>query len=254
MGTMASLPDLSVQLYSVRQALAQDFAGTLSRLAGLGLTRVEPYRMLEFAEKLKEVLPAAGLTAPTAHQALDGGDLDAIFRSAALLGVRTVVHPFTPADHWQSRADIQQLADTLREAATVASDHGVMVAYHNHAWELSTQIDGRPALELFADMLDPAVQLEIDTYWAATGGEDVPALLRRLGARVFALHLKDGPLNGDIAAQVPLGSGDLPVAEIIAAASGLQYPVLEFDAYAGDMFDGITASYAYARNTLGARR
>jgi sugar phosphate isomerase/epimerase len=234
--------------------LAEDFAGTLRRLADLGLTRVEPYGMLRFADELKVALPATGLTAPTTHQALDGGDLEAIFETAAMLGIRTVVHPFTPADCWQSRADIQQLADTLREAATVGSDYGVMVAYHNHAWELSTHIDGRPALELFADLLDPAILLEIDTYWAATGGQDVPALLRRLGARVFALHLKDGPLNGDTASQLPLGRGDLPAAEIIAAAPGLQFPVLEFDAYAGDIFEGIATSYAYAKNVLGARR
>ena len=110
------------------------------------------------------------LTAPTTHQALDGGDLEAIVETAAMLGIRTVVHPFTPADRWQSRADIQQLADTLHEAATVGSDFGVTVGYHNHAWELSSHIDGRPALELFADLLDPAVLLEIDTYWAATAG------------------------------------------------------------------------------------
>ena len=40
---MVSLPDLSVQLYSVRQTLAEDFAGTLRRLADLGLTRVVEY-------------------------------------------------------------------------------------------------------------------------------------------------------------------------------------------------------------------
>ena len=107
---MASLPDLSVQLYSVRQPLAEDFAGTLRRLTDIGLTRVEPYGMLRFADDLQAALPATGLTAPTAHQALDGGDLEAIFETAAMLGIRTVVHPFTPADRWQSRADIQQPA------------------------------------------------------------------------------------------------------------------------------------------------
>jgi hypothetical protein len=66
--------------------------------------------------------------------------------------------------------------------------------------------------------------------------------------------LKDGPLNGDTASQLPLGRGDLPAAEIIAAAPGLQFPVLEFDAYAGDIFEGIATSYAYAKNVLGARR
>src|SRR5260370_15835900 len=251
---MPSRPDLSVQLYSVRQPLAADSAGTLRRLADLGLTRVEPYGMFAFADQLQGALPAAGLTAPTAHQALDGGNLDAIIQAAAVLGVQTVVHPFTPADRWQTRAGIQQLADTLREAASAARDPGVTVAYHNPAWELSTHIDGRPALELFADLLDPAVLLEIDTYWAASGGAHVPALLRRLGTRVFALHLKDGPLDGDTAAQLPLGSGDLPAAQIIAATPGLRFPVLESDAYAGAIYEGIATSYAYAKNVLGARR
>jgi len=44
---------LVVQLYSVRQPLAEDFAGTLRRLADLGLTRVEPYGMLRFADDLR---------------------------------------------------------------------------------------------------------------------------------------------------------------------------------------------------------
>src|SRR5258708_21637257 len=105
-----SLPDLSVQLYSVRQPLAEDFAGTLRRLTDLGLTRVEPYGMLRFADDLRAALPATGLTAPTAHQAFDGGDLEAIFETAARLGIRTVVHPCTPPDPSQSRVSIQQPA------------------------------------------------------------------------------------------------------------------------------------------------
>ena len=177
-----------------------------------------------------------------------------VFQTAADLGVGTVIHPYSPPDRWRSRDDLQRLADMLSEAAAVGSVHGVRVGYHNHDWELSTKIDGRSALEVFGDLLDPAVLLQVDAYWAATGGADVPALLRRLGDRVFALHLKDGPLDGDASAQVPLGSGDLPTAEIIAAASGLQFPVLEFDGYAGDIFEGIATSYAYATTSLGAAR
>ena len=39
----------------------------------------------------------------------------------------------------------------------------------------------RPALEVLAGSLDAGVLLEVDTYWAAVGGQDVPALLGRLG-------------------------------------------------------------------------
>ncbi len=115
-------------------------------------------------------------------------------------------------------------------------------------------IDGRPVLEVLTDLIDPSILLEIDTYWAGTAGQDVPALLGRLGHRVFALHLKDGPLNGNVSEQLPLGQGELPAIEIISSAKALEVPVLEFDAYAGDIFEGIAASYAYATGTLGAQR
>jgi sugar phosphate isomerase/epimerase len=251
---MTQLPDLSVQLYSVRSALAADFAGTINRLAAIGFSQVEPFALLVFADPLKAALAGSGLTAPTSHQSLEGEDLDLIFQTAADLGVGTVIHPFTPAERWRSRSDVEQLADTLNAAAVKARDHGLRVAYHNHDWELSTQLDNRCALEIFADQLDPEVVLEVDAYWAGTGGADVPALVRRLGSRVVALHLKDGPLNGKTAEQLPLGSGDLPAAAIVAAATSLEFPVLEFDDYAGDIFDGIAAGYAYATGTLGAAR
>ena len=251
---MTALPDLSVQLYSVREPLAADFSGTLGRLAEIGLTRVEPFQLLANAENLASGLPKHGLTAPTTHQSLDGGDLEAIFQAAAELGVGTVIHPFTAAEFWQTKQDVQRIADMLAAAAGIAAGHGVRVAYHNHDWELSTIIDGRTALEVLADALDPAVVLQLDTYWAGVGGQDVPALLGRLGGKVVALHLKDGPLNGVTAEQLPLGQGDLPAQEIVAAATALEFPVLEFDQYAGDIFDGIAASYAYATGTLGASR
>jgi sugar phosphate isomerase/epimerase len=249
-----SLPDVSVQLYSVRQPLADDFDGTLARLAATGLTRVEPYDMLAVADTLATALPAAGLAAPTAHQSLTDGRLDEIFTAAADLGVDLVVHPYTPAGEWQTREDVQRLAGVLCEAAATAREHGVRVGYHNHNWELESLLGGRPAFEVFAEMLDSSVLVEVDAYWAATAGQDVPALVERLGDRVVAVHLKDGPLNGDTAAQQPLGHGDLPAAEIVAAASGLQFPVLEFDDYAGDIFDGVEESYRFATTTLGARR
>jgi len=250
-----SLPELSVQLYSVRQQLAEDFAGTIARLADIGLQRVEPYGLLGVADQLHETLPVNGLTCPTAHQALDGSDADLHVNLAAAneLGVDVLVHPYSSAEGWDSRTYLQQLAATLGGAAALAREHGVRVAYHNHAWELSTRIDGRHALEVFAELLDPAVLLQVDAYWAATGGAHVPDLVRRLGDRVVSLHLKDGPLDGDVAAQLPLGSGDLPAVEVVAAAGALEYPVLEFDAYAGDIFDGIAASYAYATGVLGAQ-
>ena len=94
--------------------------------------------------------------------------------------------------------------------------------------------------------------LQLDTYWAAVGGEDVPALLGRLGDRVRLLHLKDGPVDEDTKAQVPLGAGAMPVAAIVEAAAAAELAVLEFDDYAGDLFDGLAAGRC-SRTGLGVR-
>ncbi|HZG90155.1 MAG TPA: sugar phosphate isomerase/epimerase, partial [Pseudonocardia sp.] len=84
----------SVQLYTVREALAADLPGTLHRLAGLGFTRVEPFALTRYAAALGPALAAAGLTAPTAHQSFVGSaDADAVLAAAAALGVGTVIDP-----------------------------------------------------------------------------------------------------------------------------------------------------------------
>ena len=63
------MSELSVQLYSVRDAFAADPAATLSRLAEIGFTRVEPYGVLENVAVLRG-LGDYGLSAPTAHARL----------------------------------------------------------------------------------------------------------------------------------------------------------------------------------------
>jgi sugar phosphate isomerase/epimerase len=247
-------PDLSVQLYSVREQLAADFPGTIATLAKIGLTRVEPFGMVDFAEQLKPALTENDLSAPTSHQSLVEIELNRVLDVAADLGVGTIIHPFTPPTDWTTRGDVERVAGILNIAAEKATGYGIRIGYHNHDWELRLELDGQTSLEVLLSLVHPAVVLEVDTYWAAVGGQDVPALLGRLGDRVVALHLKDGPLTGVTADQLPLGSGDLPAADILAATTALEVPVLEFDNYAGDIFDGIRTAYGYATSTLGFSR
>ncbi|WP_043833625.1 MULTISPECIES: sugar phosphate isomerase/epimerase [unclassified Amycolatopsis] len=233
----------SVQLYSVRDAFAADPDETLRRLAAIGFGSVEPYGVVENVEALRAGLAAHGLSAPTAHAALVGKELDAVFAAARELGIEVVIEPMIPAAQWQNSADIVAAAEALNAAAKVAAGYGVRVGYHNHWWELESRIDGRSALEVFADRLGPEVVLEVDAYWAAAGGEDAPALLRRLGERVCAIHVKDGSLAVDASGQVPAGQGRVPLADVLAAAPGA-LRVVEFDRHE-DVFGGIAESFAY---------
>lgn len=235
----------SVQLYSVRTAIDADLPGTIARLAQIGYTQVEPYNFAARAHELAEAFAEHGITAPTAHAPLLSADQDEIFAAAKKLGIGTVIDPYLPAEHWQDAETIRNTATRLNAAASKGAKYGIRVGYHNHDWEISSKIEGTTALEFFAGLLDPELVLEVDTYWAAVGGEDPAALLERLGARVVAIHIKDGPVNHDKRAQLPAGQGEVDIWGVISAAKGLEVGVVEFDDYAGDIFDGVAASLAY---------
>lgn len=241
----------SIQMYSVREALAMDFQGTVRRLAELEFTHAEPFSLVEFREDLVTARTQSPITFPSAHQSfLDDGDFQEVLEAAQAVGVQYLIDPYWNREDWTDAGKVRALAARLNDRATDAAASGIRVGYHNHHFELASRIEGHSALELFAAELDPQVVLEIDTYWAAVAGADVPALLDALGDRVRLVHLKDGDLSADPDKQLPLGTGAMPLAVTLKAAEGAAYGVIEFDDYAGDIFEGIGASLAYLRQAI----
>lgn len=242
----------SLQLYTLRNAISEDLPSTIKKVADIGYTQVEPYNFVATAKELGAALKENGLTAPSGHAPLMSQDQDEIFTAAKELGISTVIDPFLPAEHWQKAEDIQATAEKLNQAARKGAGYGIRVGYHNHAWELESIIDGRTALEYFESLLDPELVLEVDTYWVAVGGQDPVDILAKLGDRVKFIHIKDGPLTRDNKAQQPAGQGKVPVMDVIAAATSLEVGVVEFDDYAGDIFDGIAQSLAFLNSNTAA--
>ncbi len=236
--------DLSLQLYTVRDALSADLPGTLRRIADVGFTAVELFGFVDLADQYAELLPTTGLSAPSAHAGLVGNDVETIFAAATKVGVQTVIDPHIDRTLWTTREDITASARALNTIAKAAAEHGVVVGYHNHWWETENSIDGVPAIEVFAAELDDAVVLEVDTYWAEVGGVSAPELLSRLGDRVQLIHVKDGPATQRNEDQTAVGSGTLDIATILAAAPRARR-VVELDDFTGDVFDAVRDSYAW---------
>jgi len=240
-----STSQISLQLYTLRDAIAADLPGTLRRVADLGYTQVEPYGFVERVDEYAAALAETGLSAPSGHAPLlQADDPSTIFAAAARLGMTTVIDPFVAPEHWRDRDSITATALRLNALVPLAADHGLIVGYHNHQWELAERIDGATALEVFAEQLSPAVVLEVDTYWSAVGGVPAAELLARLGDRVHFIHVKDGDLTGDTKAQTGVGAGIAPIPEILAAAPQA-LRVVELDDFAGDVFDAVADSIRY---------
>ncbi|HEY2509145.1 MAG TPA: sugar phosphate isomerase/epimerase [Streptosporangiaceae bacterium] len=235
---------LALQLYSVREHLPADRKGVLRRIAAAGYGAVEAVNVTADPSGLRAELDAVGLSVcsvhanPTAEQAAD------IFAATRTLGTDTIIVPFLPPARFADAAGVADVAAELNQAAARAADAGFRLGYHNHDFELSTVVDGRPALEVLVGKLDDAVLLEVDTYWAAVGGQDVPALLGRLGDRVRYLHVKDGPINKE-EPMTAVGAGRMPVADILAAAPSAAWHIVELDRCGTDMLTAVKESAAW---------
>ncbi|GAA1449155.1 sugar phosphate isomerase/epimerase family protein [Leifsonia poae] len=224
---------LGVQLYSVRDDIGPDaLPQTLARLAGFGFTHVEPYDILTDTDGLAAALAASGLSATTAHAKITELDRDRVLDAAERLGVRTVVVPFVPPASIADRAGVEALAEAINEASAYAAARGIRIGYHNHDFEFAQTVGGRPVYELLVERLEPAVVLELDTYWAAVGGADVYELVPRLGDRVRLLHVKHDAGNPfDIADVLPLAASlELPVVEVVVH-EGDVFPLVEQNAH-----------------------
>jgi sugar phosphate isomerase/epimerase len=235
----------ALQLYTVRDQLPADRKGVLARIAAFGYGAVEPFNILSDPEGLRDDLAAAGLSVSSVHATPSGDQAEPVAAAAATLGTDTIIVPHLDPARFADAGSVQAVALELNDMASWAAGHGLRIGYHNHDFELSSLVGGRPALEVLADALDDRVVLEVDTYWAAVGGQDVPALLGRLGERVRYLHVKDGPVVSRDDFMTAVGSGRLPVAEILAACPSAEWHVVELDRCATDVLTAVGDSLAW---------
>jgi sugar phosphate isomerase/epimerase len=234
---------LALQLYTVRDQLAAGRKDVLAAVRGFGYGAVEPYDVLTDPQALRADLDEAGLAVCSVHARALGPEADALLAGAQAVGADTVIVPSVPAERFASPEAVAALARELNEAAARAAGWGLRLGYHNHAFELAP-VAGRTGLEALAGALDEAVLLEVDTYWAAVGGQDVPSLLGRLGDRVRYLHVKDGPVTKDDP-MTAVGTGRMPVADVLAACPSAEWHVVELDRCATDMLTAVRDSLTW---------
>jgi sugar phosphate isomerase/epimerase len=241
----------ALQLYTLRDRMASDSRlAVLRSVRGFGYGAIEPYDVATDPQRLRDDLDEAGLAVCAVHAQALGPDAGDLLDGARTVGAGTVIVPAVPPARFADAEAIQALARDLNEGAARAADMGLRFGYHNHWFELESDVGGVTGLEVLAHALDPNVVLEVDTYWAAVGGQDVPALLGRLGDKVRYLHVKDGPVTRNDP-MTAVGAGRMPVAEILAAAPSAEWHVVELDHCATDMLTAVGESLGWlARSGL----
>ena len=242
---MTALPPIAIQLYTVRDDLAQDLNGTVQRIAEIGYVGVEPFGLTaESAGIQAGLFNDLGLQVPSVHTRLPlGDDKNEVLDTLGALGCARMISGFGP-DHFTTADDVRRVCEQFNEASAVAAQNGMTLGYHNHWWEFE-DVDGRSGYEIMLEQLDPAVFFQVDTYWAQCGGYDAAEVVRELGARAPLLHIKDGHITPR-KPHVAVGAGRMDIPAVIHAGAGVtEWLIVELDECATDMLAAVEASYRY---------
>jgi len=109
---------------------------------------------------------------------------------------------------FEDAAQFERDLGRLGKAAVQCQERGVQLLYHNHDWEFA---DGGRVIFALLDGCGPELGFCPDIGWVMKGGADVVALLRRMGNRVGAIHLKDFATAEPGLDTVLLGEGVAPL-------------------------------------------
>ncbi|GII21418.1 sugar phosphate isomerase/epimerase family protein [Planosporangium mesophilum] len=200
---------ISIQLYTLRDQLAADLAGTLAALHAIGYRRVEHAGFVgRTAAQFRAALDAVGLRATSGHvgipQPFNEVAWQAALADARVVGSTYVVHPFFGLDSGtgqpiRSAARYRDFARDLNRAGALARRAGLRFGYHNHQLEFlrTTDEPGRTGYDILTAETDPElVHLEIDLFWAFRGAADPVDLIARHRGRIRQVHVKDLATSG----------------------------------------------------------
>ncbi|RMI37945.1 sugar phosphate isomerase/epimerase family protein [Streptomyces triticirhizae] len=252
---------ISIQLYTVRDALNGEpgFDESLRRIADYGYPRVE--QALGFfgrtARELRSFYRELGIRATSSHNDISADEeaLETKLGDARELGQSYINVPWLSsedADDWR------RWAERMNHEAERARRFGLRYGYHNHAHEFTTDLGGGlTPWEILTSELDPRlVHLEIDIYWAVTGGiesgdgVDDPErftidVIRSAPQRVRQYHVKDrDPETGDMADP---GTGMIDFPRIFRAHRVEEY-IVENDTPDVTPLHSADVGYSYLRN------
>ena len=256
---------VGVQLFSVREALENDFEGTLKKIKDIGYDYVEffgtcydkpateSYGMS--ATEVKALLDKIGLKAISVHQDywLFSKESQRVVDSIVDIGAEFCVLPFFNPALW--REDWEGSIKVFSELSAAAKKSDLKFYYHNHSAEL-VKIDDEYIIDKIFKTLGPdIVNPQLDVAFFIPTELDAAEYIKKYTGRVEIVHLKDAVSSvldtGNVKLEsVPLGKGELDIPSILDACeqAGTEYIIVEQSSSPDGSLDGIIESREYLRS------
>lgn len=243
--TKPSIP-YAVQLYTVRDYMEKDVAGTLPKI------RVAGYRNVELAgtygledAAFAQLLQRNGLRAISMHTGYElvTQDPAAVIRSAGIFGVKFAVVGGIDQSLTPNRAGWEACGAALDAAGRTLREAGIHLCYHNHAHEFKKIRNDYPHDILFGAASPENLKAQLDTFWIEYAGLKPANVIAKFEGRCPLLHVKDMVDKHSRAfAEVGQGILDWPAIFEAGAAAGVEWYIVEQDACARDSLACIQTS------------
>ena len=191
--------EIGIQLYTLRNEIKKDVAGTIKAVADAGYKQVECYGFPN-ADAMIDAAKENGLAVNSTHFEWDSvvnpdqkgvQPFGEILEKANKIGLKHLVIPYLADKNRRNLDDYKLLCQRCNKAAEEAKKAGIQLAYHNHAFEFEPMDGGKTGYDVLIDEFSADMHFEVDVFWIQVGGKDPVKLVRDLKGRVSQLHLKD---------------------------------------------------------------
>ena len=255
--TPAAKSITGIQLYSVRDRMTKDPAGTLKALADMGYVYVEHANYVDgklygySPAEFRKLLDSLGLQMKSGHTVMRKDHWDSAKKDfsdswkktvedAALLGQSYVISPWLDEAIWKDRSLLSEYMDVFNKSGELCKKSGMKFGYHNHNFEFKPLADGSILYDIILKNTDPSLvihQLDIGNMYS--GGGRAMDVLKRYPGRFESMHVKDeiaNPASEEKFESTILGKGIIGTHAVVDYGKkhgGTKHFIIEQESYQG---------------------
>ena len=253
---------VGIQLYSVRDAMGKDPAGSLRKIAEMGYVYVEHANYVNgkfygYAPKdFRALLDSLGLKMHSGHTSFgpDGWDegkkdfTDAWKQTvvdAVICGQHYVISPWLDVSWRKTYDQLLGIMEIFNKNGELCKAHGMKFGYHNHDFEFSQVLNNQKIYDIIMQHTDPAlVAQQLDMGNLYNGGAVAAGIVLQYPGRFELMHVKDeikATSGSEQYESTTLGDGIVNTKEVCDLgknSGGTKYFIIEQESYQGkDPFD-----------------
>lgn len=263
---------IGIQLYSVRDALREDFEDTIKKIAKMGYNYVEGFEYENggwFGKNpkgMKEILKDWNLKMPSSHYTLDGtkhfdaktnmitDEVKKMIEDSLKVGQRYLISPWMEKEDRKDLDTLKKFCEKLNKCGEYCKSMNLRFGYHNHWFEFD-KVGGEMIYDVMLKNTDPQfVTFEMDVCWATYAKQNPVEWFKKYPKRFELLHMKDlidGAETHEDATCI-IGKGIVDFPDIIANASkgGVKMYIVELETYEKSSVEDIKVCHKNLRKLL----